>query len=235
MHSLDYVDNIYVEIRNLGSEDVIVGFFDINDSAKTPAQIPQSRVAAWPNSSLRLAVMNQLASEHPAFLVFCDAGMKEFHLHPHPFSATTYQCLNESEYISFLQGLNNAAMLNIQAQAPKYPQLLPPYSVWHYKLDRACKCRDVDYFEIRNGQIRAILEITGKLRDESHLQNSLKDIFKRWNLHQSMFRSLTKAVLAPAFFVVHTTRLDVFYVFDINFSKVFSGAQASYKAWLNRL
>ncbi len=235
MHSLDYVDDIYVEIRNLGSGDVVVGFFDINDSAKTSAQIPQSRATAWPNSALRLGVMSQLASVHPAFLVFCDAGMKEFHLHPHPFSATNYQCLNELAYINFLQGLNGAAMSNRQAQGPKYPASLPPYSVWHYKLDWACKCRDIDYFEIRNGEIRAILEITGKLQDESHLKNSLTQIFQRWSLHQSMFRSLTKAVGTPAFFVVHTTRLDVFYVFDINFSKVFSGDQSSYKAWLNQL
>lgn len=235
MTSLDYVDDIYVEIRNLGSGDVIVGFFDINDTAKTPVQIPQNKATSWANSALRLKVMNQLSKVNPAFLIFCDAGMKEFHRHDNPFSATSFQCLNELDYINFLQGLNGAAMSNRQAQGPKYPALLPPYSVWHYKLDWACKCRDIDYFEIRNGAIRAVLEITGKLQDERHLQNSLSQIFQRWSLHQSLFRSLTNAINAPAFFVVHTIRLDVFYIFDINFSKVFSGDQASFSAWLNQL
>jgi len=235
MHSLACVDDIYVELRNLGAGDAVVGFFDINDSAKTPAQIVPSRATAWPNSALRLGVLSQLATVHPAFLVFCDAGMKEFHLHSHPFSATNYQRLNELAYVNFLQGLKCATMANRQALGPKYPASLPPYSVWHYKLDWACKCRDIDYFEIRNGVIGAILEVTGKLQDEGHLRNSLAQIFQRWNLHQSMFRTLTNAVGAPAFFVVHTTRLDVFYVFDINFSKVFSGDQATYRAWLNQL
>lgn len=235
MTSLDYVDDIYVEIRNLGSGDVVVGFFDINDIAKTPAQIPQSRAVSFANSALRLQVMNQLSLVRPAFLVFCDVGMREFHLHGTPFSATNFQCLNELDYINFLQGLNGAAMSNGQAQGPKYPASLPPYSVWHYKLDWACKCRDIDYFEIRNGAIRSVLEITGKLQDERHLQNSLAQIFQRWTLHQSMFRALTNAMNISAFFVVHTIQLDVFYIFDINFSKVFSGDQVSYIAWLNQL
>jgi len=235
MPSLDCVNDIYVEIRNLGAGDVVVACFDINDTAKTPAQIPQSRATAWPNSALRLGVLRQLASVHPVFLVYCDAGMKEFHLHPHPFSAANYRHLSEFEYINFLQGLNGATMSNRPAQGPRYPASLPPYSVWHYTLDWACKCRDIDYFEIRNGVIKAILEITGKLQDESHLNNSLKQIFQRWRLHQAMFRSLTKAVEAPAFFVVHTTRLDVFYVFDINFSRVLSGDRAAYRDWLNQL
>jgi len=233
--TLDYIDDIYVEIRNLGSGDVIVGFFDINDTAKASAQIPQSRAACWANSSLRYAVMSQLSLMHPAYLVFCDVGMTEFHLHHHPFSATNHQCLNELEYINFLQGLNGAVMSNRPTQGPKYPASMPPYSVWHYKLDWACKCRDIDYFEVRNGAIKAVLEITGKLQDEGHLRNSLNQIFQRWSLHQSMFRSLTNAINVPAYFVVHTNRLDVFYVFNINYSKVFSGDQATYVAWLNQL
>ena len=235
MYSLDYVNDIYVEIRNLGSGDDIVGFFDVNDAANTPAQIPQIRAISWKNSALRVDVMNQLASVHPTFRVFCDAGMNDFQLHHHPFSPTNYQHLDELAYINFLQGLNGAAMSNRQAQGPKYPASLPPYSVWHYKLDWACKCRDIDYFEIRNGVIGAVLEITGKLQDERHLRNSLTQIFQRWSLHQSIFRSLNNAMNAPAFFVVHTIRLDVFYVFDINFSQVISGDQALYRAWLNQL
>jgi len=228
INSLDYVDDIYVEIRNLGSGDVVVGFFDINDTATAPAQIPQNRATAWPSSALRFRVLGHLASAHPAFLVFCDAGMKEFHIHHHPFNGTNYQCLNELAYMNFLQGLSGAAMSNNQVRGPKYPALLPPYSVWHYKLNWACKCRDIDYFEIRDGVIRAILEITGKLKDESHLKNSLEQIFARWRLHQSMFRSITNGINAPAFFVVHTIPLDVFYVFDINFLQVLSGDQVAY-------
>lgn len=233
--NLGYVDDIYVEIRDLGAGDKIVAFFDINDTCSTPASMGQAKANAWSQSTLRQNAMTVLQAVHPAYLVFCDEKMSEFHVHQTPSDIAVFQSYTESAYINFLQSLGGAVMSNKQAHGPKYPQSLPPYSRWHYKLDWACKCRDIDYLEIRDGNIHALLEITGKLQDEKHLKNSISSIFGRWSLHQMMFRELTQQLNSPAFFVIHTTNLNVFYVFDLNFAEIFVGDQTSYIAWLNQI
>jgi hypothetical protein len=91
------------------------------------------------------------------------------------------------------------------------------YSVWHRSLGDRYYAIDVDLVEYRIGRgIVALFGITGNLNDEEHLKNSLPMIFSRSDMEFKVLKELALGVGVPAYFVVHTIDMNLFYVYTLN-------------------
>jgi hypothetical protein len=237
---LDYVDSVYVELRDGIETDEIVAFFCINDKSLGPDSIESSKFAVWDSTVLRRSLMNALNAIKGTYFVYSDNKMSLFHVHNYPYQFKVFSLFNEIEYIHFIESLGRPCLSGRSAAPPKYPHLLPPYSVWHYKLDWSCKCRDIDYFEIRENKVKAILEVTGKLKNEEHLKRSINPmsprcIFKRLSLQKKILHELSNKLSINAYFVIHTEDLNVFYIFDYDFNNLNVYNKEEYTSWLNSL
>ena len=210
--SLDYADNIYAEIRgdNLYYHQITDGFWTVEKIAP---------------------ILSKLES----FIVTFNNEMTDFRLYKQPFNAESYQILTELEYTDHLLSLGGKPVQPASSYAAKYPSEMPAYSLWRYKLKYAIKCRDVDYLEIRQGEVKAVIETTGKLADEDHLRASTDRIFERLAGQRLIFKHLAEVFDCPAYFVLHTRDLTVFYVFDIDFKHVLSANKKQYISFLESL
>jgi hypothetical protein len=210
--SLHYADNIYAEIRG----DKLY-YHQITDGFWTVQKI--------------VPILSKLES----FVVTHDDEMIYFRLYQQPFHTDNFQLLTELEYTDHLLSLGGEPVQSAASYAAKYPSEMPLYSLWRYKLKYAIKCRDVDYLEIRQGEVRAVIETTGKLADENHLRASADKIFERLAGQRLIFKHLADVFSCPAYFVLHTRDLTVFYVYDIDFKHVLSANKKQYISFLESL
>ena len=146
-----------------------------------------------------------------------------------------YELLSSAEYTDHLLSLGNEPVQAASSYVAKYPDAMPAYSLWRYKLKYAIKCRDVDYFEIRQGEVKAVIETTGNLADEDHLRASTDKIFERLAGQRLIFKHLAEVFNCPAYFVLHTRDLTVFYIYDIDFKHVASLSKKQYVSFLESL
>ena len=210
--SLDYADNIYAEIRGdkLYYHQITDGFWTVEKIAP---------------------ILSKLES----FIVTFNDEMSDFRLYQQPFHTDNFQILSELEYTDHLLSLGGEPVQSAASYAAKYPDEMPAYSLWRYRLKYAIKCRDVDYLEIRQGEVKAVIETTGKLANESHLRSSTDKIFERLAGQRLIFKHLVGVFSCPAYFVLHTRDLTVFYVFDIDFNHVLSANKKQYILFLDSL
>lgn len=239
---LNYVTEIYVEMRDINNKTEIVGFFGVDDFAESSHEIIERKNQIWPTLQNKHQVLETLNSKlTPSFMVFSDKNMTIFCVHESPFNINTCKILNKIEYAKFIEGLGAVKLSGRKAANPKYPDTLSSYSVWHYSLDWSCKCRDIDYIEIRqNESIRTFLEVTGNLQDEKHIRNSInlngsKCIFNRWQLHQKMFIELSHRFNSKAYFIIHTADLSLFCIYNLQFEFIGRKNNSEYKEWLKFL
>ena len=232
---LPYVKDIYVEVRTQQGRENLVGFFRVHDSTVNPADILATIQNDWPESELDRQVLESLDGLAPAHLVYCDSGMTTFPMCDVPFSIGNFRQLTQQQYIDFINGLGNVPLSNRVVRPPRYPALLSPYSVWHYRLNWVCKVRDMDYIEIRDDQPKAILEVTGRLTNEGHLQNSLNQIKDRLNIQKEIMSQVGAHLGIPGYFVIHTTDLQIFYIYDLSWRRVARLDQQGYTQWIETL
>ena len=90
------------------------------------------------------------------------------------------------------------------------------YSDWHRELGNDYLMIDIDSLEIREKKIVAIIDYTGRLKDENHLINSKRFIWDRTILQRKILTDLSNALKVPCYFVIHTTDLKIFHVHNLN-------------------
>ena len=227
----EFISDIYVEARGNDNQASIVGYFLIRDHFEKPEYLPIN-----PNEpEFFNAIFAALNDKAPSYWVYCDRKLTHFKVGSFPYCENDFSNLDANSYTAFIESLGNVQLSGKSARPPRYPNLLTSYSLWHYSLDWVCKCRDLDYIEVRKGLPVAILEVTGRLKDESHLKNSLHAIRERLVLQQRIM-SLTGVYLqVRSFFVLHTTDLNCFYVYENDWSHVGRFDSAGYEGWLRGL
>jgi len=96
-------------------------------------------------------------------------------------------------------------------------QRVSDYSLWHRSLGSEFLAIDLDWIEFRIDRgVVALICTTSRLKDEQHLINSKKFIFKRINLERKIVLNIAEQLNAPAYFVIHTDDLKFFHVHDLN-------------------
>ncbi|MFC1695237.1 hypothetical protein ACFL1C_03825 [Pseudomonadota bacterium] len=229
----EFISDIYVEVRGDDSNANIVGFFLIRDHFESPSDLffDYSR---YEPIYIR-SIFRKLNIEAPAYWVYCDRELTQFNVVSFPYAENNSSALDAQRYQAFLEGLGNVQLSCREARPPRYAQLLSSYSVWHYSLDWVCKCRDLDYIEIREDTPVAILEVTGRLNSEAHLKNSLNQIRNRLVLQQRIMGLTENFLRVKSYFVLHTADLDRFYVFGNDWRTVGRFDCAGYRDWLESL
>ena len=226
----EFVDDIYVEVRNWEN---IVAFVDAHDKND---QIPslESRMPLLERFSViapsyyieyRSIVSNDLITSHPEPLT-------EIVAHKTTGQQRNFDC---NLLKNFIENLGNANLANRLPRPPRFPQEMSSYSVWHYTLDYNCLCRDIDYTEFRNEEIVAFIETTGKLNSLDHLRNSLPAIQNRLDLQIRIMRNLSTEFNVPSFIVIHLADLSFFQVYDLDWNIVLEADQDEYTNWLSNL
>lgn len=90
------------------------------------------------------------------------------------------------------------------------------YSAWHRTLGNGCYAVDIDWAEYRIGRgVVALIAATGRLKDERHIINSKKFIWKRTEIERAVMTEISGLSRIPAFFVIHTEDLSVFHVHEL--------------------
>lgn len=90
------------------------------------------------------------------------------------------------------------------------------YSQWHRTLGDGCYGVDLDWVEYRaNRGIVALIDVTGNLKNEEHIINSKKMIWDRTEIQREILETIAKALGVPAYFVIHTTDLNLFHVHNL--------------------
>jgi len=107
-------------------------------------------------------------------------------------------------------------MNNIETKEEKTYERVSDYSLWHRSLGSEFLTVDIDFVEYRNGRgIVGIICTTSRLKNENHLINSKKFIFKRIFLERKIVLDISKKLNVPAYFVIHTDDLSVFHVYNL--------------------
>ena len=231
--NIDYVESLYVELRGNQGHEHIAGFFDVYDYAQRPDSIPKLIETSSDEARYRSGVFSYFSCVADVYYVFCDANNSQFAITSDTSKTNSFSFLDETSYIDFVHRLPGTSLSGRKSKPPRFPELMSSYSVWHYKLDWACKCRDIDFIEMRNNKPIAILEVTGKLNNESHLRNSLSQIRNRLTLQKRMMDIICSRVNIFGYFVIHTKDLSVFYVYSSNWELVGKFNQKEYVEWLN--
>lgn len=225
-----YVDDIYVEVRNWKD---IVGFIDAHDIN-----------GKYPSYTSRLPLLKAFSEIAPSWYVEYQSAVPNSQITSHPAPLTNIKVYDTNAQVTnidcdqlktFIESLGGHKLSGRLPSPPNYPGQMSTYSVWHYKLDYNCQCRDIDYTEFRDGKIAAFIETTGKLSNLGHLQNSLPQIKQRLNLQIKIMSQLSQQFDAPAYIVVHLTDLSYFEVYDLSWNSVLKGNQAQYSNWLASL
>lgn len=90
------------------------------------------------------------------------------------------------------------------------------YSEFHRTLGGNCFATDIDFVEFRPDRgIVGFFGVTGRLKDERHINNSKTMIWARTNVERQILYELQLKTGKPAFFVIHTDDLSVFHVHKI--------------------
>lgn len=243
LEQVEYVSGIYVEVRSRNGRDQLVGVLYVDSAARTADAIAMRVEAAWPELHRTLQALERLNTPSaPAYVVFTDNNLSSFRVYRSPFARHTFTDYGRSPFARLIEGLGDARMTGRTPRPPRYPAALPPYSRWHYGLDWACKCRDLDYAEIRpaadgDWRFAAFLEVTGNLRAESDIEVATQRshpqcIFKRLSLQRTILLALSTRFGAPAFLVIHTTDLSRFRVYDLDYRLLLRLGLGEYEAWL---
>lgn len=91
------------------------------------------------------------------------------------------------------------------------------YSLWHRTLGSDYLSVDVDFVEYRAGRgVVALFGVTSGLENERHIINSLPFIFKRTTVEFKVMREIAVNLGVPAYYVIHTDDLKIFYVYKIS-------------------
>ncbi|WP_182037016.1 hypothetical protein [Vibrio diabolicus] len=226
----EYVDDIYVEVRDW---DHIVAFIDAHD-----------RNSLIPPLDSRMPLLARFSSIAPSYYIEYQSVVNnsEIMTHPSPLqdiiaynTRGQRKVFNCDELKGFIEGLGGYNLANRLPRPPRFPQEMSSYSVWHYKLDYNCLCRDIDYTEFRNGQISAFIETTGKLNSLQHLRNSFSAIQARLDLQRRIMSNLSNRFNTPSFIVLHLSDLSYFEVYDLEWNLILEANQQDYSQWLRDL
>jgi len=92
------------------------------------------------------------------------------------------------------------------------------YSQWHRTLGSDFCTMDLDYVEWRRGRgIVALIDVTGNMNDEQHINNSKETIWRRTEMQRDVLETLSNAIGVPAYFVLHTKDLSLFHVHNLKY------------------
>lgn len=91
------------------------------------------------------------------------------------------------------------------------------YSLWHRTLGKDFLMVDIDCVEYRPGRgIVALIAVTGNCKNEQHIINSKKFIWKRTAVERSILIELSKSTSCPAYYVIHDNDLKTFHVHNLS-------------------
>ena len=243
LEGADYVAGIDVEVRTGGGRDRIVGFLGVDSGAPTSEGIGPRAEALWPELGPVFAALEQLDdASSPAYMVFTDEGLSSFRVHGASFAQESRAEYGPRQFAHVIEDMGGVRMTGRTPKPPRYPAALPPYSRWHYGLDWACKCWDLDYIEIRRSEdgeqeFRAFLEVTGNLRTEADIVAATSRahpqcIFNRLDLQRTILREMSGRFNVPAYLVIHTTDLSCFRVYDLSYDLLLRCNLEEYESWL---
>ena len=112
------------------------------------------------------------------------------------------------------------------------------YSLWHRTLGSDFLTVDIDFVEYRKDRgIVALIDVTGEMNDEAHMNNSKRFIWARTGLQFKVLSLMSVKLGVPAYFVLHDRGLTIFHVYDLakgldDFRRL---TQAEYAAFLRQL
>lgn len=230
-----FVEDLYVEMRGAKGRESISGIFDVYEFRSDALNMEDALAENSYRSRIRLDICKKLQKLSSVFYVFCDFSKDTFMVSNEYEEINSYKKLGSADYANVINELPGTYLTGRSPQPPKHPDAMSKYSVWHYSLDWACKCRDIDYLEIRNGEVKAALEITGRLNGEQHLLNSKQQIRNRLELQGKILSIFSDFFSCPAYFILHTTDLNVFYVFDLDWVQRHRLTKEEYIVWLECL
>jgi len=91
------------------------------------------------------------------------------------------------------------------------------YSLFRRTVGKNMYSVDIDMVEFRQDRgIVGFFAVTGRCNSEQHIINSKRFIWKRTKLERKILSTLSEAVDAPAFFVIHDNELSVFHVHNLS-------------------
>jgi hypothetical protein len=91
------------------------------------------------------------------------------------------------------------------------------YSLWHRSLGPEFLAVDIDFVEYRKDRgIVGFLAVTGRCKDEKHILNSKRFIWKRTAVERDILIKLSKGMNVPSYFVIHDDALSIFHVHNLN-------------------
>lgn len=235
-----FIEDIYVELRE---DENIVAFIDSH-----------MRGAYMPTMSSRLPLLERFTQIANTYFMEYDLTVSKEQLSAAQAPLGNIVIINvgnllknctqkiramsDQDLKTFVEGLGEGKFPLAGYPSTKqaeYPDKMAPYSLWHYRLDHNCQCRDIDFTEFRDGKVRAFIEATGNLKNVSHLNNSLPKIKKRLNVQIKMMSTLSKNFNVPSFIVIHLTDLSFFKVYDLDWNIILEADQAQYIQWLTDL
>lgn len=87
------------------------------------------------------------------------------------------------------------------------------YSLFRRKFGSEFLTTDLDFVEYRNDRgIVALIDVTANMKDEFHLMNCKRFIWRRTEFQRMILLNISKALKIKAYFVLHTTDLSIFHV-----------------------
>ena len=91
------------------------------------------------------------------------------------------------------------------------------YSQWHRSLGANFLTADIDFVEYREGRgIVGLFGVTGRCKDENHINNSKKYIIQRTYVERKILKELSDGKEYSSYLVIHTDDLSVFHVWNLN-------------------
>lgn len=90
-----------------------------------------------------------------------------------------------------------------------------PYSTFRRSIYTGGASLDVDNVEVRDGKIKAVMAITGRLESEAHIMNSKRMIWERSTQERFILIDIARALACKAFYVIHDVNLELFHVHNI--------------------
>jgi len=88
------------------------------------------------------------------------------------------------------------------------------YSKWHRELGNEYTAIDIDYVEIRNGKIRALI-CTTYCYSRQHIHLNKDVIFKRTEFERKIVIDMALKLGVPAYYVIHSIDMKDFLVVDL--------------------
>jgi hypothetical protein len=108
------------------------------------------------------------------------------------------------------------------------------YSAWHRKLGSEYSAIDIDYVEVRNGRIKAIIGVT-HCYTKFHINYNKEAILKRSEFERSVMINMANKMGVKAYYVIHSIDMKNFLLISLPELKETEMDEVQYSNFLKNL